>query len=281
MPLLVVREESVVAVGTGFVITPNGLMITASHVVEEAVKHGIQQRRQDGGLDYELQLYALYVTNQKIDEHGQYMGGPLPVLKFWHSPELDIAFCRLGSPYGQGGWMPNFPVFRLSPSAPAVGDTICGCGYYKMKGEVDHRAADGKIEVHYSQNTAYTPGCVIEVHPVRRDSANLRFPCFRTDARFDAGMSGGPVVNEHGSVCGVICYSLPADESYPEHVSYASLLWPAFGTAIGVERLGEESAVTTLYDLAKQGCVEVDSSFNSMQMTMHPDGLRTIGIPSG
>jgi hypothetical protein len=278
MPLLVISGESLTAIGTGFVITSNGLMMTAAHVLEEAVKHGIPRKRQDGGLDYDLQLYAVYVTNRKNDDCDQYIGGPLPVVKFWHSPELDIAFCRLGSPYPESNWMPNLPVFRLSPSVPTVGERICGCGYHQMKGNIGHPTENGKIEVHYSQDTAYTPGRVIEVYPVRRDSVMLRFPCFRTDARFDAGMSGGPVVNQEGNVCGVICSSLPGDQSNPAHLSYASLIWPAFGTPIEIERAGQKPATTTLYDLAGEGRVEVDASFNSIQVTAHSNGSRTIGI---
>jgi len=280
MPLLVISGQQLIAIGTGFAVTSDGLMITAAHVVEEAVKHGAPRKRQDGGFDCDLQLYALYVTNQKNHDRNQYVGGPLPVLKFWHSPELDIAFCRLGSPYGLGGWMPNLPIFVLSPSIPAVGEKVCGCGYYQMKGNVGRVTDNGNVEVHYSQNTAYTPGSVSEVHPVKRDSAMLRFPCFRTDARFDPGMSGGPVINQQGNVCGVICSSLPADELSPIHVSYASLIWPAFGTPIEVERPGQESAMTILYDLAKEGRVEVDRSFDSMQVTMHSNGSRTVGIRS-
>ena len=251
MPLLVISGQSLIAIGTGFTVTSDGLMVTAAHVVEEAVRYGNPRKRHDGGLDYELQFYALYVTDQKHGDRGEYIGGALPILKFWHSPELDIAFCRLGSPYGPGGWVPNFPVLRLSPSVPAVGEKVCGCGYYQMQGDVGQLTPDGKLEVHYFQNTAYTPGRVAEVYPVRRDSAMLRFPCFRTDARFDPGMSGGPVINQQGNVCGIICSSLPGDELNPQHISYASLIWPAFGTPMEIE-IPHQQPTTTLYDLAKE-----------------------------
>src|SRR5258708_25466363 len=115
MPLLTISGESMLAIGTGFAITSDGLIMTAAHVIQEAVKQGVPRTRQDGGIDYELQFYALYITNQKHDGRDQYIGGALPVVKFWSSPELDIAYCRLGSPYGRNGWMPTLPVFRLSP----------------------------------------------------------------------------------------------------------------------------------------------------------------------
>lgn len=105
MPLLVISGQSLVAIGTGFLITSTGLMVTAAHVLVEAVKHGVPRKRQGGGLDYDLQLYAVYVTNRKNDDCDQCVGGPLPVVKFWHSPELEIAFCRLGSPYAGNSWV--------------------------------------------------------------------------------------------------------------------------------------------------------------------------------
>jgi hypothetical protein len=278
MPLLTMSGNSLVAIGTGFVITSDGLMMTAAHVIEEAVKQGIPRKRPDGGFDYLLQFYALYITNKTDDDSGHYIGGVLPILKAWHSPELDIGYCRLGSPYGQNGWMPKLPVFRLSPSIPAVGENILGCGYYQMNGSVGDQTEDGKLEVDYSQNAAYTRGRIIEVYPQRRDSGMLRFPCFRTDARFDSGMSGGPILNERGGVCGVICSSLPADESSPEHISYGSLIWPAFGTPIEVERPEQGSTMTTVYDLAKEGHVAVDETFDSLQIKIQPDGSRTVAI---
>ena len=50
-------------------------------------------------------------------------------------------------------------------------------------------------------------GVVREIHDWRRDKVNLPFPCYRVGARFDAGMSGGPVFDEYGSLCGLVCAS--------------------------------------------------------------------------
>ena len=278
MPLLTMCESSVIAIGTAFAISADGLLMTAAHVVQEAIKQAVARKRADGGLEYELQFYALYLTDQKHGEHDEYVGGALPVIKFWHSPELDIAYCQLGSPYGPSGWMPTLPVFRLGPGVPVVGEKILGCGYYKMAGSIGERTTDGRLKIHYSQNTAYTTGKIVEVHPISRDAAMLTFPCFRTDARFDGGMSGGPVLNQHGSVCGVICSSLPADETSPEHVSYASLIWPALGTSVETPGHPEQPSMKLVFDLVKEGRIQVDASFASVQVRMHPDGSRTVGV---
>ena len=69
----------------------------------------------------------------------------------------------------------------------------------------------------------------------------LPFPCYHVGARFDAGMSGGPVFDEYGSLCGLVCASLgsgltftteasrreSANDNAPEHalVLRASMRW--------------------------------------------------------
>src|SRR6185312_7358644 len=274
LPLLTISGAALVGIGTGFTVTPNGLIVTAAHVIAEALTHGIPKVRPDGGFDYELQFYALYLTNRQDKETGHYIGGVLPISKVWHITELDIGFCRLGSPYGPNGWMPTFPVFRLSAKLPAIGNKVLGCGYYQMKGNVGDLKEGSKIEVHYSQQTAYTTGDVVEIHPLKRDSAMLKFPCFRTDARFDPGMSGGPVLNEEGNVCGVICSSLPGDESNPGHVSYASLIWPALGTPIELQQSEGPPTAVLVHDLARDGIILMDTSLPEVRVDNNADGSR-------
>jgi hypothetical protein len=279
MPVLTIANENLVAVGTCFAVTSDGLVMTAAHVIHEAVKRGTKVEGPNGGFDYELELYAVYVTDhQHPDNRIQYVGGVLPIRKVWHSKELDLCFCRLGSPYGDGGWMPKLPIFRLSPGLPKVGGTILGIGYYDMKGNVGQKNADGHIEVVYSQSSAYTQGRIAEIHPIQRDSGMLTFPCFRTDARFDPGMSGGPIIDERGNVCGVICSSLSAEGEQLGHVSYGSLIWPIAGSSIEVSSAGDPPEMTLVYDLMRSGYIQTDSSFANIQVVVQPNGSRTVRV---
>jgi hypothetical protein len=59
----------------------------------------------------------------------------------------------------------------------------------------------------------------------------LSFPCFQVNARFDHGMSGGPVFDETGCLVGVICASLPGEDG-AEHVSYVAGLAPMLDMSI-------------------------------------------------
>ena len=45
-------------------------------------------------------------------------------------------------------------------------------------------------------------------------------------------MSGGPVFNESGMLCGLICSNLPPDNPDFDHISYVTLLWPSMSTKV-------------------------------------------------
>jgi hypothetical protein len=138
-------------------------------------------------------------------------------------------------------------------------------------------AANEPTIINYAQQTAISSGSILEVHPLYRDRGLLSFPCFRTDAVFNHGMSGGPIFDEAGNVIGVVC-SGETDSSY----SYGSLIWPIFGAQIDfLKEPGE--AGKTIYDLAVSGKIQTDESLKSINVTTNPDGSRTINYlaPSG
>ncbi len=222
-------------VGTAFAILPNGLLMTAAHVLVAAHDKGVLRRNEAGKITHEYGLYALWVTDEK-DENGNYIGGPLPVDRVYVHEALDIGFCWLG-PLHRGDVQQTFPVMQLDLSIPPIGSRVCGFGYYAMKvhSQGDSTAPVRKVE--YEQKTAVTTGKVVEVHRNCRDKTMLRYPCFQVDCRFDPGMSGGPVLNETGGVCGVVCSAL--DGAAPDYVSYASLIWPALAVNVEV-RLEED-----------------------------------------
>lgn len=70
-------------------------------------------------------------------------------------------------------------------------------------------------------------------------------------------MSGGPVFNDDGEVCGIICSSLPADEECNEHISYVTTLWPLMGMKIDANRDGDypNNVVYPVLDLARDGII--------------------------
>lgn len=86
----------------------------------------------------------------------------------------------------------------------------------------------------------------------------LPFPCFEIEARFDAGMSGGMVIDEMGAVCGLICASRTTSEATAP-VSYVTTLWPMLRTVISADR-GDRYPRSINYpmiDLAIDGLIAV------------------------
>lgn len=75
-----------------------------------------------------------------------------------------------------------------------------------------------------------------EILPTGQPGGKFTFPCFRVGARFDHGMSGGPVFDEAGSLCGIIAGSYGNVEGTP--ISYVTTLWPMFRTLISANRSG-------------------------------------------
>jgi hypothetical protein len=90
---------------------------------------------------------------------------------------------------------------------------------------------------------------VLEVFPLRRDDSLLHFPSFSIDARFDGGMSGGPIFNEKGQLCGLVCACLdPAPGQ--RHISYGASLWPAMYLNVDFTTPGlSASAPYPIFDL--------------------------------
>jgi hypothetical protein len=117
----------------------------------------------------------------------------------------------------------------LNVLPPVVGSRIVGFGYHSSKISLGVETPE-QITVEWFDSPATTVGEVIEIHHKQRDSSMLPFPCFQTNARFEHGMSGGPVFNESGELCGLICSGFPPDDN--TYTSYAVSIWPALGTEL-------------------------------------------------
>ncbi|WP_293369405.1 serine protease [Nevskia sp.] len=276
MTLFTIVEEKVVPVGTGFMISPDGLMMTAKHVIDEAIARFDRHKKASGKYYDCCELYALLVdTERELNDPRNSLGAIIPVYKIWRTIELDIAYCFL-HPIQRNGVRYTFSVAKLSPGIPKLGSKVLGFGYYKMEGGIIVESGDFKRS-NYSQNTAFTRGVITEVHRVQRDAAMLRFPCFRTDARFDAGMSGGPIFNDFGSVCGVICSSFESVTNPPQYTSYGSLIWPALGTAL--DEYDDDNRLirsVTAFELAQKDIISCDETLSMISL----DDNRAISIQS-
>jgi len=277
LPVFTRVADQLVPLGTAFMIAPNGLMMTARHVVEAALATKTHRSRDDGTFYDHYELYVLYLTGELSDNPDAVNGGFLSVVRVWCSDNTDIGFCWLQTLLKNDEPV-SYPTMRLSPGLPRVGEKILGVGYHKMNTTVAGVFCC-KTVVDYSQDFAHASGSVITVHRERRDVGMLNFPCFHTDAQFEPGMSGGPIFDERGYVCGVICSSMPPIENDPRYISYGSLLWIALGSSIEIASpIEERPENVTIYDLVSRGYIRTDESIGDVTVVTRPDGKTQVSL---
>lgn len=206
--LVTVGGEKVHSMGTAVLIAQT-LALTARHILDACEKaYGWSA---DGHGDF--LMVAL-----------QYGPQPRPVAfaveRIFALRGGDLALLHLNG--SQRDFPRAFP--RLSFRLPRAGDHVQAFGY------PGHVAVHGDaVDVDPTPRTSI--GEVIEVFPAGRDRVIAPHPCFRTNARFDDSMSGGPVFIA-GKLCGLVCSSMPATPEHPDHDSLVSLLWPIAGLEV-------------------------------------------------
>jgi hypothetical protein len=220
------------------------MYLTASHVVKDWIKkYGNTTNGQD------IQIWAIHVSEG-------------PVYSIWEAdciffnPLSDMAIIHT-RPYNKEAVSEaSVACVAIQLLPPAVGDTIFGFGHYKPNQNITF-SKDGTRHIEINSIGASTVGVVKEVHNNRRDSIRLNFPCFQVNARFDGGMSGGPVFNKAGQLCGIICSNLPPTEDGDEHVSYATTLWPLMATFLSISEDGNKTEKSyPLLELAERKVIK-------------------------
>src|ERR1700682_4444223 len=252
VPVVVIGPTYFQYVGTAFNIAPDGLFVTASHVVDDALKFQVQNPGSN--------IAVIWVgSGVGHDDVRDLLGGPMYVsaITKTHERQADLALLRAGV-LKDGKPFP-LPIVPLSTHLPIPGELISGAGYPTPSVESDtSTSAERIITVEHGLHVA--TGEIVEVFAERRDVVMLPAAGFQTEAVFESSMSGGPVFNQDGYVCGVIRFSLRPDESYPRYTSYASLALSLFPMWIS-----NDQGSITVYELAQQDIVKTDDHFPALQ----------------
>ena len=219
-------------VGTATVVCGH-LLVTARHVLESIP--GLHDSR-----SVDSTSLAAGITVDRSLAAVQVLPGPEYVI--WDvvsaiaDPRSDIALLRLTSNPAKSLDGPHqWKQLQINPFAPDVGERVVAFGY-RRGGVLASKNTDDGHHINLNDESMVSVGIVREIYKWRRDSAMLMFPCYRVSTRFDGGMSGGPVLDEYGSLCGIVCAYLDSSHLDGEPVSYVTTLWPLFRLIIDADR---------------------------------------------
>ena len=254
MPLVHVRGNLIRSIGTCFAITGGGLCLTARHVIEDAWVAPFVDGRDP--TDDDGSIFALYSSPVKNEDHpDKLVGGLVPITHAYVNFSLDIAVVHLNLPrHVTTGEPPPLLQLQLGLAPPTIGQACMAIGYHSATWEVD----DDNVALDHQMSASR--GTIEELHIPQRDSVMAPFPCFRTSARYDGGMSGGPVITEDGLVRGVVCSSLSLGDA-EGYTSLASMI----GVATLINLRGKhgpngEPESLFLWDFVAGGAVKADAT---------------------
>jgi V8-like Glu-specific endopeptidase len=255
LALTAFRGETWQPSGTAIVIGPY-FAITAKHVIE-----GYWNRYEKAQLKAKIgetveAAGTFHILAFQVLERGR-TGALWSVTRLWGSPFTDVAFLRL-TPWSEEARRHQWRTAKMNLLPPKVGTRVSGFGYHSSA--ISHTQLEDRIEVEWKDSPTTTIGEVIEIHERRRDESMLNFPCFRINAKTVGGMSGGPIFNEQGQLCGIICSGLTEGDGDTEHISYVASLWPSMGTEIDMERKGFPTGIRyPVLELAEHGYIKAEN----------------------
>ncbi len=234
--------KTVVASGTGVVIAQN-LILSAKHVFDDFCEKWNLETSTLATID-RFNIWVVFISNEDSQMYHVF-----EVASVYISPHSDLVLFHL-DPRDRIGNERKWVQAHINLELPYVGERVVGVGFIKSKVNV-RIDARGQSHIEIIDEPVVSVGGITQVFPEKRDSYLRHYPCIEMNARFEGGMSGGPVFNDSGQLIGIVCSSFDLSDSN-ENISYASLLWPLM--AIVVENIKDVSQ--PLYDLAKSGIIE-------------------------
>jgi len=256
MPLLGFRNDRIYPIGTCFMVSPLGLIMSATHNVSYGLTSLSSNLTPDklASADGQKTLcitdFALYAFWQHVLPN-KLEGMLWPLSYATQNQPGDIVFGRLKPATWEAESAPvRFKPLCLSPGMPRAGSMVFVVGYSEMPeaGSVTNVQSNSATRLHldYSHRLSVSVGTVQTLYSKRRDQSIFCFPCFKTDAAIKPGFSGGPVFNEAGFVCGVACGEGVYESSGSKTNGFVSLIYPSLVTHLDIAFSNRRSGVTPL-----------------------------------
>jgi len=264
------------AIGSGVFIADR-LIMTARHVVEDywdTFNKSSARMDQPGKKMADFEMFAVQAPGDSA-ETALWAASKLSIC-----PYSDMALISVVPVDDLAKAQPPLRPLRMDILPPAVGEKIVAFGYASTR-IVDEIGQ----EVEFELNPSTSMGTVTEVFPEKRDTRCLSFPSYAIQGHFIGGMSGGPIFNETGELCGLVCYGLSdASVEYSDEppVAYGVVLWPMVGIRIDHSIPSVISPPPyTLLELARAGLMDVCDWQHveaNVEQYEDPDGIKKIRL---
>jgi len=162
----------------------------------------------------------------------------------------------------------GFPLLRMAP--PNLHEAVFAVGFPSSGALIQE---DDIVNLYLSPRIA--TGFVEEIHDSQRDSVLMNYPCYRISALLLGGMSGGPVIDFGGRICGVVSRSFTFEPG-EQAIGYASTLWPAARTQLG-DGISKNNRGKRLYHLVKNGLIKTIDA-NRVECGLNQDGSSAVRL---
>ena len=247
--------------GTAVFISQH-LLLTAKHVVEGIWKPHHLHR---SGKLSDSALIAYQVL-------------PGAVGALWHakhayfSTHTDLVLLDI-FPYSESAPSYRPRKLEINFAPPCVGEDVLGFGY--MGGHIQ-ASSDSQADLTWHANPRTTAGTIAALHHERRDRGFCKYPCFEMTAHTEPGMSGGPLFDERGRLCGLV-YGGGLARKDGTSIRYGTLLWPLL-LLEGIKGRfeGEPEQQFSFYQLVQRGAIAA-TGLDALSIEELEDGRLRIG----
>jgi hypothetical protein len=286
MPLLIGVDGKLIPVGTIFIFGKIQFMISASHNVFELLKHDPRftsdrtKIEGDGNhkLSKNLSLYALHQKNIG-DENVRVTLIPLSKINIATPTDMMTATAQFSESLQT---LPSSISFKL----PSIGENVFSVGYSEF--HYPHEGIDLDLVKtnrfnwlkDYNHKLFVIEGQVERLFTQKFSSGFVNGPCFSFTGEIRHAMSGGPIFNSAGHICGL--NTAGGSSFFNKPTSLGSLLYPLLGQSISFgAKMGpvQFNATHKILDLVAQGSVITDGSECEIALTESAETGRPIIHP--
>jgi len=292
VPVLVNDGTTIRCAGSAFNIAPDGLWVTARHVLDAA----LEAVGDNPGAyifllwvdPHEGELVAHGEGEQQV-QHPHRRAATIPVTGRSKDDVnfSDIALLRAGM-LNDDGTRHEFPVCRLSARVPKTGIPVAAFGYPRF--DVSSDATSEQLHATaFEHNFAVSTGRVLEVYTEGRNTfrdpwdenyrGKLPTACFETSARFEPGMSGGPVMDGDGAICGIVSIGIDESGETSSDNSFASATPVLFTLPAVLDNDDIHETAVTVNRLLQMGAIPCDGYFEQLTIIEQDSGGQVISYP--